>query len=195
MALSKSFTVAIVSLLFVATWPTTKAQAASYGTGSTGGGSHVSSMGGDGVWIASAGTAGIVLQTGTPQTTTYNISLGLGHSLGSELELMTFLTYQNVVNPGYAENSDLEVDGQLNWVVSGAHSDAFYLGARIGENFRQLYGTPINMTVFGAVLGKRFSLVSILSFEPTAAVLFYDTAGSFSTPAISFVPLQFTLTF
>jgi hypothetical protein len=150
---------------------------------------------GDDAWILSAGTASLLIQTGTPETSTYGIDLAIGHSIGAPFELLALVNFADVVNPGFVENSDLTVVGQFNWVLIGSHSDAFYVGARLGEDHRVLYGTPIDSTIFGASVGKRFSLVPYLSFEPTLTMAFYDTSGTISSPSVSIEPIQFTLTF
>lgn len=150
----------------------------------------------DDVWIISASTRGEYdLQFGTPETSTYSVSLGIGHSLLSSFEVLIAASYQSVVNPGLSPNSSNEFDLLFNWVLDGGHADALYLGAFAGRQGFDRYGAVSSDLDFGGTLGKRFALGGIVSYEPSVSVRFVDASGSISSPAIQFVPLQLSLVF
>jgi hypothetical protein len=154
------------------------------------------SFGGDSLWIVSGGTsAGVRLQSGTPQTTTFDIGVGVGHTLGADFELMLLASYVSIKNSSSTTSSH-EVGLQLNWVTSGGHSDAFYLGPRVGRRASKFPTLEYSAMVFGGALGKRFALGGPISYEPNVAVTVEKPSdSSITAPAYIFYPLQFTLFF
>jgi hypothetical protein len=153
-------------------------------------------FGGESVWIVSGGTsAGLNLQTGTPQTSIYDAKLAVGHSIGDSLELLLFARYLSAKTEEFAATSQSDAGVQLNWTLIGSHLDAFYLGARAGSRSTKTPSLSASSFFFGDVLGKRISLGSVVSFDPEVSATWYRTDGSISSPAFQFIPVQFTLFF
>jgi hypothetical protein len=172
----------IAALVAVAALPAA-AQAASFG-------------GNESVWLVSGSTLGSIdLQTSGSSSTVLNLGVGVGHSLGQSFELILLGSYFSQSASG-TSSSDLEIDGELNFVIAGNHASALYVGAIGGANIASgSGGASATTTIFGGRLGKRFELLGPVSYEPNAAVLFNDSAAGISSPDLRFVPLQFTLVF
>jgi len=143
-------------------------------------------------WMITGGTtAGIdlVSSSGT-SSSTFSAQAGVGHSLGSHLELLALVNYAQA-GSGATGVTTLGLDGQLDVVLGASHSDAFYVGGRGGLTNTQVSGVKTSGSEFGAVVGKRFALSPSVSYDPNVAYLF--TGGNDTDLRI--VPLQLTVFF
>ena len=152
--------------------------------------------GNDSVWIVSGATsASMAFQTiSTGSTQTIGAAIGVGHSLGSALELLALMSYQSISIPGSATTSTFQILGQLDYAI-GDHADAFYFGPQVGTNIVNSGGSSASGLLYGGVVGKRFALGGPVSYDPNVSVLVVSANGTTSNPLINIVPLQFTFVF
>ena len=147
------------------------------------------------VWLVSGGTsAGLNFQSGTPNTSTFDLSLGVGHSIGS-FELFALASYIRTSIEGLLPISSSEFDIQLVDALVGGHADALYVGPRIGFRNSDNGVSTSTTTLFGGVIGKRFELGGAVSYDPNFSIMFAHDSQGFVFPAYHFVPLELTLVF
>lgn len=149
-------------------------------------------------WVLSGGSS----VSGSYQTaasasssaTNLSVNLGLGTTLLGGVEIMTVGTYLQQILGSLVNNSAWEINGQLNWMLSGSSSSSVYLAARGGYTLLKTTSTSNSSWIAGAGLGWRVPLASKITFDPNVFVLIFP--GSLDTPPlIRFTVFQFTLVF
>lgn len=158
---------------------------------------NVFAYGGDSsnTWIFSAGSsAGVTFQTGSDANRNYSLELGIGYGLGS-FELLLLGSYMGASASGSATYA-AEADVQLNFTLIGDHANAFYIGARVGDQFINTGSSSTSSTLVGGVIGKRFQFGSgPVCYDPRVAIISTSTSAGLTSPTVQFVPLQFTFVF